>query len=259
MKNRITDLFKRKRENILSVFYTAGFPTLNDTVRVGEILENAGVDIIEIGIPFSDPVADGPTIQASNKIALDNGMTLRLLLEQVKEMRKNVKVPIILMGYFNPVMQYGVEKFIKDASATGVDGLIIPDMPVHEFQENYRDVFKEANMCNTFLISPTTALDRIRKIDDITEGFIYAVSASSTTGAKSTFTDEQISYFDRLEKMKIRNPVLIGFGISDHSTFSKACSYSSGAIVGSAFINVLKDSSDFEKDITAFVTKLKSS
>jgi tryptophan synthase alpha chain len=258
MKNRITNLFKQKKENILSVFYTAGFPALNDTIRISESLENAGADIIEIGIPFSDPVADGPTIQASNKIALDNGMTLRLLLEQVREIRKRVKLPIILMGYLNPVMQYGVEKFIKDAAQAGVDGLIIPDMPVYEFQENYRDLFAEANLCNTFLISPTTAEDRIKKIDEITEGFIYAVSASSTTGAKSTFTDEQVNYFERLKKSKIRNPILIGFGISDHATFSKACSYGAGAIVGSAFVNLLKDSADFEKDIKRFVTTLKS-
>jgi tryptophan synthase alpha chain len=258
MKNRITDLFKQKKENILSVFYTAGFPALNDTTRISELLEQAGADIIEIGIPFSDPVADGPTIQASNKIALDNGMTLRLLLEQVGEIRKRVKLPIILMGYLNPVMQYGVEKFIKDAAKVGVDGLIIPDMPVYEFQENYRDLFVEANLCNTFLISPTTSEDRIKKIDDITEGFIYAVSASSITGAKSTFTDEQVNYFERLKKLNIKNAVLIGFGISDHATFSKACSYGSGAIVGSAFVNLLKDSVDFEKDIKRFVTTLKS-
>jgi tryptophan synthase alpha chain len=258
MKNRITNLFKQKKENILSVFYTAGFPALNDTIRISEFLENADADIIEIGIPFSDPVADGPTIQASNKIALDNGMTLRLLLEQVREIRKRVKLPIILMGYLNPVMQYGVEKFIKDAAGAGIDGLIIPDMPVYEFQENYRDLFAEANLCNTFLISPTTSEDRIKKIDDITEGFIYAVSASSTTGAKSTFTDEQVNYFERLKKSKIKNPVLIGFGISDHATFSKACSYSSGAIVGSAFVNLLKDSTDFETDIKRFVNTLKS-
>jgi tryptophan synthase alpha chain len=258
MKNRIIELFREKKENILSVFYTAGFPALNDTIRISELLENAGADIVEIGIPFSDPVADGPTIQASNKTALDNGMTLRLLLEQVKEIRKRVKLPIILMGYLNPVMQYGVEKFIKDAAAVGVDGLIIPDMPVYEFQENYRELFKNVNLCNTFLISPTTSEERIRKIDDITEGFIYAVSASSTTGAKSTFSTEQVDYFDRLQKLKVKNPVLIGFGISDHGTFSKACAYGAGAIVGSAFVNLLKDSVDFEKDIKRFVNTLKS-
>jgi tryptophan synthase alpha chain len=258
MKNRITELFEQKKENILSVFYTAGFPTLNDTIRISELLGKAGADIIEIGIPFSDPVADGPTIQASNKTALENGMTLRLLLEQVKQLRKHVKLPIILMGYLNPVMQYGVEKFIKDAAAVGVDGLIIPDMPVYEFQENYRELFNEANLCNTFLISPTTSEERIRKIDEITDGFIYAVSASSTTGAKSTFTTEQVDYFERLKKSSIRNPVLIGFGISDHATFSKACSYGAGAIVGSAFVNLLRDSKDFESDIKGFVTALKS-
>lgn len=257
MKNRITDLFGRKNKEILSVFYTAGYPNLNDTVSIASHLESAGADIIEIGIPFSDPVADGPTIQQSNKVALDNGMNLHLLVSQVKEIRKTVKLPIILMGYLNPVMQYGIEKFVKDASAAGVDGLIIPDMPLHEFEENYRDLFKAANLCNTFLISPTTSEDRIRKIDAASHGFIYAVSASSTTGAKNGFTNDQVSYFKRLQDLKLNNPFLIGFGISDNATFSKASSYSAGAIVGSAFITLLKESKDHKKDIESFVKKLK--
>ncbi|HEY3402968.1 MAG TPA: tryptophan synthase subunit alpha, partial [Ohtaekwangia sp.] len=174
MKNRITDLFEKKNKNILSVFYTAGFPKLNDTVAIAESLEKSGADIIEIGIPFSDPVADGPTIQESNKIALDNGMTVKLLLEQVKTIRQKVNIPIILMGYLNPVMQYGVEKFVKDAAAAGVDGLILPDMPLYEYEEQYKTLFEKANLCNTFLISPTTSEDRIRKIDNASKGFIYA-------------------------------------------------------------------------------------
>lgn len=257
MKNRITTLFSSNKKNILSVFYTAGFPKLNDTISIAAELEKAGADIIEIGIPFSDPVADGPTIQASNKVALDNGMSLKLLLDQVKEIRKNVKVPIILMGYLNPVMQYGVEKFVKDAANVGVDGLIIPDMPVYEFEEDYKELFQANNMCNTFLISPTTSEDRIKRIDAITEGFIYAVSASSTTGAKKDFSDDQLAYFKRLSGMKLKNPTLIGFGISDHATFSKASSFGSGAIVGSAFINLLNNSKDFSGDIGSFVKSLK--
>ena len=239
------------------MYYTAGFPALQDTVAIAQSLEQAGADIIEIGIPFSDPVADGPTIQQSNKTALDNGMNLKLLISQVKEIRKTVKLPIILMGYLNPVMQYGVEKFIKDVSDSGVDGLIIPDMPLYEYEEEYATLLDKHNLCNTFLISPTTSDERIRKIDAATQGFIYAVSASSTTGAKGDFTKDQISYFDRLKKMNLSNPFLVGFGISDHTTFSKASNYGAGAIVGSAFINLLKDSSDYQRDIYSFVKKLR--
>ena len=256
--NRIQKLFADKKNNVLNVYYTAGFPKLNDTVSIAQSLEKAGADIIEIGVPFSDPVADGPTIQASNKVALDNGMTVRLLLEQVKEIRKQVKIPIILMGYINPVLQYGVEKFVKDAAAAGVDGLIIPDMPLLEYEETYQETFEAAGLCNTFLISPTTSEERIRKIDAATKGFIYAVSSSSTTGAKSEFSDEQKIYFEKLKAMKLRNPFLIGFGISNQATFSKACQFGTGAIIGSAFVSLLNDSKDLDSDINTFIQSLKS-
>jgi tryptophan synthase alpha chain len=259
MKNRIITLFAQKKTDILSVFYTAGFPALHDTVPIAEALATAGADIIEIGIPFSDPVADGPTIQQSNKAALDNGMNVVLLLEQVKTIRKTVDIPIILMGYLNPVMQYGVARFIQDAAAAGVDGLILPDLPLHEYEEQYKDLFEAANLCNTFLISPTTSDERIRRIDLASQGFIYAVSASSTTGAKGDFTAEQLAYFEKLKQLKLQNPFLIGFGISTHESFATAARHSAGAIIGSAFINLLKASENKAADITKFIHGIKAS
>lgn len=256
--NRIQKLFTNKKNNILSVYYTAGFPSLNDTVPIAKHLSEGGADIIEIGIPFSDPVADGPTIQESNKIALDNGMTVSMLLEQVKEIRKTVNTPIILMGYFNPVMQYGVEKFVRDAVKAGVDGLILPDLPFYEYEEKYKDLFDTEGICNTFLIAPTTSEERIRKIDRASNGFVYAVSSSSTTGAKTGFAAEQIDYFNKLKQLNLTNPLLIGFGISDHDTFSKASQYSAGAIVGSAFITLLRNSKALEIDIKQFVKNITS-
>lgn len=254
--NRIEKLFKEKKANVLSIFYTAGFPELDDTVVIAKALEQSGADIIEIGIPFSDPVADGPTIQASNKTALDNGMTVVKLLEQIRLIRKEANIPIILMGYLNPVMQYGIEKFVKDAADAGVDGLILPDLPLFEYEERFKKLFEDHNLTNTFLISPTTSEERIRKIDAVSKGFVYAVSASSTTGAKTNFSTEQLDYFSRIQKMKLKNPFLIGFGISDHDAFKTACQYSQGAIVGSAFINLLKDSNDIPSDVRDFVLKL---
>jgi tryptophan synthase alpha chain len=258
MKNRITELFTKKKKDILSIFYTAGFPALDSTMEIAQCLQEAGADLIEIGIPFSDPIADGPVIQESNKMALDNGMTVKKLLEQVKEIRQGVTLPVILMGYLNPVMQYGVERFCNDAAGAGVDGLILPDMPMEVYLSEYKSIVESHGLRNTFLISPTTAPDRIRKIDEETDGFIYAVSASSTTGAKHDFSADQETYFKKLQAMELKNPFLVGFGISNHATFSKACEYGSGAIVGSAFIKTLNSSRDLRKDIGSFVKTLRN-
>ena len=231
---------------------------MGDTVFIAQHLEDAGVDLIEIGIPFSDPVADGPVIQESNKAALDNGMTVKKLLEQVREIRKTAKLPIILMGYLNPVLQYGIEKFCKEAAESGVDGVILPDLPMDEYQRAYQSLFESNGLANTFLISPTTSEERIRQIDQATSGFIYAVSASSTTGAKGDFSADQQVYFKRLQSLKLKNPYLIGFGISSQQTFSTACEFGAGAIVGSAFITLLKKSNDLKMDIGAFVKSIRA-
>lgn len=256
--DRLHKLLNSDKKGLLSVFYTAGFPHLDDTAKIAAALEKAGADIIEIGIPFSDPVADGPTIQESNKIALTNGMTVALLLEQVKALRQHVTIPILLMGYLNPVYQYGMERFCKDAAAAGVDGLILPDLPMEEYQQEYKAMFEAAGLSNTFLISPTTSEARIRQIDDVSNSFIYAVSSTSTTGAKGNFTDQQVAYFKRLKGMNLKNPFLIGFGISNHEAYTTAGTYSAGAIVGSAFVNLLKNTQDLEADVTQFVAALKN-
>ena len=239
------------------MYFTAGYPHLEETVSIAGMVEEAGVDFIELGIPFSDPVADGPTIQASNKVALDNGMNLHLLLKQVRELRKTVRIPLILMGYLNPVIQYGMTQFCADAEEAGVDGLILPDMPMEVYQEEYRHLFEAHNLSNTFLISPTTSEARIRKIDAVTQGFIYAVAASSTTGARDSFSEEQIAYFSKLKDLELTNPFMIGFGISNAVTFGTACAYGSGGIIGSAFINVLRESKDLKNDVPAFINSLR--
>jgi tryptophan synthase alpha chain len=258
MKNRITKLFESKRKNILSVFFTAGYPKRQDTIAIAEHLKRAGVDMIEIGIPFSDPIADGPIIQESNKTALDQGMSVALLLQQVSELRSKIEIPVVLMGYLNPVMQYGIEKFFKDAAKVGVDGLILPDLPLEEYELHYKSLCESLNLSISFLISPTTSEKRIRKIDTLSSGFIYAVSSSSTTGAKQEFSAKQCSYFERLDTMKLKNPFLIGFGISNKKTYQQACEYSAGAIIGSSFITSLKSATDLSVDVEKFVLALRT-
>jgi len=255
--NRIDTLFEEK-DNILSVYFTAGFPKLNDTKVIIEALQQAGADLIEVGIPYSDPVADGPTIQESNDQALINGMTIVKLFEQLEDFRSSIDIPVILMGYVNPIMQYGIERFCKKCKEIGIDGLIIPDLPMHEYISEHKGTFDSYGLHNIFLITPQTSEKRIKKIDQNSGGFIYIVSSASVTGAKGSITDDQIAYFQRVEALQLKNPTVIGFGISNHETFSRACQYSNGAIIGSAFINLLKDSNALHQDIEDFIKSIKS-
>jgi tryptophan synthase alpha chain len=253
--NRLQQLFQEKK-NILSIYYTAGYPGLNDTVQIAEALEQAGADLLEIGFPYSDPVADGPTIQASSKQALDNGMDLKLLFEQLKDLRKKVSIPVLLMGYVNPVLQFGVENFCKACVEVGVDGCIVPDLPMVEYEELYQNVFKENGLSNIFLVTPQTATDRIRKIDGLSNGFIYLLSSSATTGQHLQVSENIESYFSRIAGMKLNNPTMIGFGINSKETFDKACQYANGAIIGSAFVKAL-DPDDLNGSIKTFMQKFK--
>lgn len=257
MYNRIIDLFAKKKENILSVYYTAGYPSLNDTAIILNALQEAGADIVEVGMPFSDPVADGPTIQESSEQALRNGMTVKLLFEQLKDIRKQIHIPILLMGYLNPVVQYGIEKFCSKCQEIGVDGLILPDMPLQVYLDEYKPLFDKYGLLNIFLITPQTSEERIRQIDSLSQGFIYMVSSASVTGSTKGIQATQEAYFKRIQAMHLQNPTLIGFGISDRGSFEKASNYANGAIIGSAFIKVLQQSTQLQQDISRFVATVK--
>lgn len=236
--NRIQKKLKEDKK-LLSIYFSAGYPALNDTVEIIKKLENSGVDMIEIGLPFSDPLADGPTIQESSTQALKNGMHTELIFEQLKDIRKSVSIPLILMGYFNPMLQYGVEAFCRKCKEIGIDGFIIPDLPADVYHEQYKVIFEKYELLNIFLITPQTSDERIRYIDTISEGFIYMVSSASTTGAKSGFGDIQQNYFKRISDLNLKNPQIVGFGISNKETFLQATTYAKGAIIGSAFIKHL--------------------
>ena len=256
--NRIHYLFNTKQDRVLSIYFTAGFPKLEDTIPVMEAIEAGGADIIEIGIPYSDPIADGPTIQDSNMIALENGMSMKKLFDQLKGFRAKVHLPVVLMGYLNPIIQFGMEEFCQKCKEVGVDGLIVPDLPMQQYLDEYKSLFDSYGLVNTFLISPQTSEKRIREIDENTDGFIYMVSSHSITGAKADISDEQIAYFERVQAMNLKNPRLIGFGISDAQTFTTASKYSNGAIIGSAFIKTVKNSQNLSKDIQEYIQSVIS-
>lgn len=252
--NRIQSVLEQDRK-LLSIYFTAGFPNLNDTVSILKQLQDVGVDMIELGLPFSDPLADGPTIQESSTQALKNGMTTHTLFEQLKDVRKHIHVPLIIMGYFNPMMQYGVERFCQKCQEVGIDGLIIPDLPVNVYHEQYQELFQQYGLLNMFLITPQTPQERIRYIDSVSEGFIYMVSSAATTGAQSSFGDMQTEYFKRIGAMDLNAKLLVGFGISNAETYQAATAHSKGAIIGSAFIKHLE--ANGADSVASFVTKIR--
>jgi len=260
--NKINRLFNEKKNNILSIYFTSGFPKLNDTAKILQHLEESGVDLIEIGIPFSDPLADGPVIQHSSEIALTNGMNLKLLFEQIEAYRitnPHAQIPLILMGYLNPIIQFGIEKFCKKAKDCGISGIIIPDLPLQEYLDDYKRLFEKHDLKNILLITPQTSEERVKLIDQHSTSFIYMVSSSSTTGSKGVMSEEQLTYFNRIKNYSLNNPTLIGFGISNNQSYEQACAQSNGAIIGSAFINAIKETMDLKKDISAFIYSIKNS
>jgi tryptophan synthase alpha chain len=247
--NSIQKLFQQKDKNLLSIYFTCGFPELKDTTKVISELEKSGVDFIEVGLPYSDPLADGPTIQDSSQKALQNGINLDIVFDQLMSIKETNKTPLVLMGYLNQMLKYGEEQFCEKIVACGIDTVIIPDLPMVEFDNHYKQLFDKYGITNVFLITPNTEEERIRKIDALTEAFIYVVASSSITGAKGEISDQQIAYFERIKNMNLKSKLIVGFGISDNKTFTTACSYANGAIIGSAFIkNLGKNGADKIED-----------
>lgn len=254
--NRINKLFEEKKKDILSIYFTAGYPNLNDTVNIIKELENNGIDLIEIGIPFSDPMADGPTIQVSGNAALKNGMTLKTLFEQLKNIRKEINIPLIMMGYLNPILQYGFDNFCKKCNEVGIDGAIIPDLPFDDYTNEYKAIADRYNIKMVMLITPETSEERIRLIDQHTDGFIYMVSSASTTGAQKEFDEKKKVYFEKVNAMNLKNPRLIGFGISNKATLEAAQANASGAIIGSKFITLLTETGNVQDAVKALRSSL---
>jgi tryptophan synthase alpha chain len=254
---RLDKLFQQKDKKVLNIYCTAGYPQLQSTLPVMQALQQSGADIIELGIPYSDPLADGPVIQASGSAALANGMTISTLFQQLAAFRASVHIPVVLMGYMNPVLQYGFERFCADAARVGIDGLILPDLPMFEFENEYGPLIKKYGLDFIFLVTPETSEERVLQLDRLSSGFLYAVSSSSTTGFDKDFSVAE-NYLKKLQRLQLKNPVLVGFGIKDHASFNAASRHASGAIIGSAFIKALGDGNDVEGKTKAFVTSIIS-
>jgi tryptophan synthase alpha chain len=254
-QNRLEKLFAEKKERVLNVYCTAGYPRLDSTLTIMKALQSNGADIIELGMPYSDPLADGPVIQSSGMQALRNGMTIRKLFDQLRNFRKTIEIPVLLMGYMNPVLQYGFEKFCKTAAGLGIDGLTLPDLPIYEYEMEYGAIIRKYGLDFIFLVTPETSEKRIRKLDELSTGFIYAVSSSSTTGKDKDFASVK-KYLQRLKSLHLRNPVLVGFGIKDKESFTDACDFANGAIIGTAFIQALDGSGDIEENTGKFLSKI---
>ncbi len=246
----------KQANGLLSIYFTAGYPTLDSTLDIAEALEKAGADFLEIGFPYSDPVADGPTIQHSSEVALENGMTLKVLFEQLKDLRKRVSIPVYLMGYVNPVIQFGVENFCRACKDVGINGTIIPDLPMYEYEDLYKDVFESNGVSNVFLVTPQTSEERIKKIDALSTNFIYLLSSNATTGTKLNVQEQSETYFKRIKDMDLNNPLIIGFGIHNQETFEKATTFAHGAIVGTAFVKLLTEENYLDK-IPSFISSIK--
>jgi tryptophan synthase alpha chain len=253
--SRIKQVFENKKGDVLSVYCTAGYPRLNNTLTVMQALQDSGADLMELGMPYSDPLADGPVIQASGTIALHNGMTVAKLFEQLEGFRNSITLPVILMGYMNPVLQYGFERFCADAAAVGIDGLILPDLPQHEFATEYGPIIKKHGLDFIFLVTPETSDERVKELDALSTGFLYAVSSSSTTGKDKDFNAVE-NYLQRLQSLNIKNPVLVGFGIKDRATFQAACRHAAGAIIGTAYIKALEGAEDVATATEKFLKEI---
>jgi tryptophan synthase alpha chain len=254
--NKINKLFNTKKNGVLSIFTTAGYPELDNTVDALVALQENGVDMIELGMPFSDPLADGPVIQQSSAVAINNGMTLKVLFSQLENFRSKVEVPVILMGYVNTVMQYGIEAFCAKCEEVGIDGVILPDLPLFEYETMYKELFDKHSLLNIFLVTPQTSDERIHKLDKASDGFLYLVSSASTTGSTKKITGVE-EYLQRIKKLNLNSNTVVGFNIKDRDTFNTACKYSNGAIIGSAFVKAIAASKDLNKDIASFVKTIK--
>lgn len=252
----MTTIEKKEGKPLLSIYFTAGYPELDSTVRIAKKLEEAGADFLEIGFPYSDPVADGPVIQHSSEVALANGMTVKKLFDQLRELRNQVQIPVFLMGYVNPVIQFGVEKFCEECKNVGVNGVIIPDLPMYEYEDLYKDTFEKNGIANIFIVTPQTSTERIRKIDSLSNSFIYLLSSNATTGKTLDVSEDTNAYFKRIHDLQLKNPLIVGFGISNKEAFQKASLHTAGAIIGSAFVKRLGEK-DYMDQIPDFIKSIK--